>query len=248
MKKKIIIIASSVVALIVIVIIFFSVILPIIKVKQTIDDVIKEDYVFEGNYYLEVNEKLFKGSFEGAKEDMNLHVIADINGADIIDAYYDEDGEILFNIRPFALWLYDVLPDKLLTTVGVDKLASEDKFITYEQVKDILDIDFDIVTDSKDISYSIKKLKESPFYRIEADEKMSFYKVLINDIPFSVGLYSEADKIYLAVSVTINEIYLELSGEIDLSQQQSFEIPKEKLSRGVVYVLGKVVSWLKEKY
>ena len=248
MKKKIIIIASSVVALIVIVIIFLNVILPIIKVKQTIDDVIKEDYVFEGNYYLEVNEKLFKGSFEGAKEDMNLHVIADINGADIIDAYYDEDGEILFNIRPFALWLYDILPDKLLTTVGIDKLASEDKFISYEQVQDILDIDFDIVTDSKDMSYSIKKLKESPFHRVQADDEMMLYEVLINDIPVSIGIYREADEIHLAASVMVDEVYLEISGEIDLSQQQSFEIPKEKLSRGVVYVLGKVVSWLKEKY
>lgn len=247
-KKKIIIVASSATALIAIVIIFFTVFLPLIKVKKTIDAVINEDYTFEGNYYLEVDEKLFKGSFEGAKEDMNLHVIADINGADIVDAYYDEDGEILFNIRPFILWLYDILPDKMLTTVGIDKLASEDKYISYDQLQDILDIHFDIVTESKDMSYSIKKLKESPFHRIEAEDKMMLYKVLINEIPVSIGIYSEEDEIHIAASVTVDEIYLEVSGEIDLSQQQSIEIPKEKLSRGVVYVLGKVVSWLKEKY
>ena len=77
---------------------------------------------------------------------------------------------------------------------------------------------------------------------------MMLYEVLINDIPVSIGIYREADEIHLAASVMVDEVYLEISGEIDLSQQQSFEIPKEKLSRGVVYVLGKVVSWLKEKY
>ena len=248
MKKKIIIIATAIVTLVVIAVVFCNVFLPLIKVKKTLDTVVNESYVFEGNYYLEVDDKLFKGSFEGAKDELDIHILADINGADIVDVYYAEDGEILFNLKPFVVWILDVLPNKLLSTVGIDKFATEDKFVSYEQVQDILNIDYDIVTDTTATSYSIKKLKESPFHQIKTDGKMVYYKITIDEKTVYAGVYQEKDEIILAVSYTDDDIYLEAEGEIDLSQKQNVDIPEEKISKGVVFVLKKVISWLKEKY
>ncbi len=247
MKKKIIIIVSLAVTLI-IALVLFSVFYPMIKLKKTLDTIVSEDYVFEGKYYLEVDDKLFKGSYEGEKEDLNIHIQADVNGADIIDAYYAEDGEVLFNIKPFIVWLYEKLPDKLLNTAGMDKLAAKDNYVSYEQLQEILDIDYDFVTHSKDMSYSIKKLKESPFYRIETKQEMIYYEIIADEIPVSVGVYSNKYEIVLAAAVTIDDLYLEVYGNIDLSQQKSIEMPKEKLSKGVVFVLRKIISYIKEKF
>ena len=248
MKKKIIIAASVSVLLIVIAVVFFTVFLPLIKVKKTFDTIVNESYVFEGSYCLEADNKLFKGSFEGAKDESDIHILADINDAEIVDVYYAEDGEILFNLKPFVVWALDILPDKIQSVLSVDKFVKEDKYVSYEQVQEILDIDYDIVTDSKGSTYSIKKLKESPFYRIDTNNEMTYYKVTIDDKPVYVGVYHKKDEIILAVSVKDDDIYLEVYGEIDLTQQQNVEIPKEKISIGVVLVLKKVFSWLKEKY
>lgn len=247
MKKKIIIITSIVVTLIIIAVVFLNVFYPLIKVKKTFDMVVNESYVFEGNYYLEVDEILLKGSFEGAKDEQNLHILADINDADIVDVYYEDGEEILFNIKPFVVWALDFLPSKVITLVGLDKLADEDKYISYEQVQDIIGFEYEIVTDSENMTYSIKKLKESPFFRIKTDEEMVYYRLTINEKPVNIGVYHNKDEIVLAASFNDEDIYLEVYGEIDLSQQQEIKIPRERLSNGVVFVLKKVVSWIKDK-
>ncbi len=262
-KKKVTIgiICCSIIIFAVVGILIYIHLLPYIRLKKTVDNLLNKQYEYKIDGKVEgMDLPLLGNSFQGkinGEKGKNV-VYGDISYKDstYLKLYADKNGEIIFDAGPVIKAAINKVADNSLFGAGLIRSISSDVKISYSQIEEVLNQDITTLSDEgvsnnlinklahgRNKEYTITLLKsiddkdrllEKDAYYFEIDLKNYNTKLI-------VGVPKDKNDTDVSLVVYTDKITWSFTGKYEYKDVEEIEMPEST-------VLDKTISVLKSLY
>ena len=263
-KKKVTIgiICCSIIMLAVVGILIYIHLLPYIRLKKTVDNLLNKQYEYKIDGKVEgMDLPLLGNSFQGkinGEKGKNV-VYGDISYKDstYLKLYADKNGEIIFDAGPVIKAAINKVADNSLFGAGLIRSISSDVKISYSQIEEVLNQDITTLSDkgvSNDLinklahgrnkEYTITLLKsiddkdrllEKNAYYFEIDLKNYNTKLI-------VGVPKDKNDTDVSLVVYTDKITWSFTGKYEYKDVDEIEMPESTVSDKTISVLKSLYS------
>ena len=263
-KKKVTIgiVCCSIIMLAVVGILIYIHLLPYIRLKKTVDNLLNKQYEYKIDGKVEgMDLPLLGNSFQGkinGEKGKNV-VYGDISYKDstYLKLYADKNGEIIFDAGPVIKAAINKVADNSLFGAGLIRSISSDVKISYSQIEEVLNQDITTLSDegvSNDLinklahgrnkEYTITLLKsiddkdrllEKDAYYFEIDLKNYNTKLI-------VGVPKDKNDTDVSLVVYTDKITWSFTGKYEYKDVEEIEMPESTVSDKTISVLKSLYS------
>ena len=261
-KYTIGIVCCSIIMLAVVGILIYIHLLPYIRLKKTVDNLLNKQYEYKIDGKVEgMDLPLLGNSFQGkinGEKGKNV-VYGDISYKDstYLKLYADKNGEIIFDAGPVIKAAINKVADNSLFGAGLIRSISSDVKISYSQIEEVLNQDITTLSDegvSNDLinklahgrnkEYTITLLKsiddkdrllEKDAYYFEIDLKNYNTKLI-------VGVPKDKNDTDVSLVVYTDKITWSFTGKYEYKDVEEIEMPESTVSDKTISVLKSLYS------